>query len=277
MAIDVVEDTASGGSLQESKDGFACTRRFIIHGIPDGVDPSYTAMLEGKVPKRLDPHPSVPFIFCDSRNAQAVDGSKGIIEVMCSYKRLTRASERGASGKSKPQIEIGSSVVTVSTNKDKEGAAMECTRRSNSDTTTNQPVLAQIQVPQTTLRATRKEEKSPHRKSIDNVGKVNSAPIFEGDERTWLCTRIEGRSDDGGESFIVTYEFQYNPDTWDYRAYYINTATNLPYAQTDDPAPIFGSEEKLFEIYQQADFTTLELDIDGGSKGDGIGSGITGV
>lgn len=274
MAIEVTADLVSGGGMSETKDGMQCQRHFMVTGIEGEASKiEYLALQADGIPKLRDAHPSVPKMFCDSRSTSPKDPQT--VEITCHYKQPTRASDRNAGDKAQPQIQIGASVVTQSTNLDADDNVMECERRNTADSTTvKQPVMAQVQVPQIVLRLQRKEENSPHAKARDYVGRVNKEKFYDGDEKCWLCTRIEGNSEDGGDSYIVTYEFQYNSWTWKWKAYY--QENNLPVKSDASPEPILGYEIKWFDIYEAVSFSPLGLEVKGGGKSTGP-SGFIGV
>ena len=97
---------------------------------------------------------------------------------------------------------------------------------------------------------------------------VNNAAIsLTGDpDRTWLCTRIDGQSQDGGVSFVVTYEFQIRrgpylseatPPTyqgWDAVVVYIDPETDKPIQE-----PVWGETIKLVRVYPEMDFAALNI------------------
>jgi hypothetical protein len=95
------------------------------------------------------------------------------------------------------------------------------------------------------------------------VGRTNSTEI-DGDPRhTWLCSRIGAVSDDGWNTVNVTYEFQYNPDTWDPTISYIDPTTGQP---GDGVGVIFEPGFGLslngmaqFQVADDADFNHLDL------------------
>ena len=63
-------------------------------------------------------------------------------------------------------------------------------------------------MPTTSVRFERHEENSPGQKAINYVGSLNNAPVFNNDPaRTWLCSEISGHSNNGGDSWVVSYGF----------------------------------------------------------------------
>lgn len=70
------------------------------------------------------------------------------------------------------------------------------------------------QIPITTLRIERKETVSPLAKSVYYVGCVNNKTFARIQKHGWLCTAIEGSSDDGGKNYNTSYEFAFIRDGW---------------------------------------------------------------
>ena len=93
------------------------------------------------------------------------------------------------------------------------------------------------------------------------VGKVNSVHLGSDPPLSWMCTRIDGVSSDGGETYRVTFEFQYNSRLWMFTGEWIDPDTGLPVPKnkynTDENAPL---EKRFFEVYDQIDFHVLGLD-----------------
>lgn len=135
------------------------------------------------------------------------------------------------------QIEVGSSITQVETNKDSAGNlitlsyAYPVNYKGNDKyrgQTITQGGMIKRPVPTSTLSITRRESVSPLTKSQAYVGRVNSDVWKGGEIRTWLCTGITGRSDDSGDSYVVTYSFEYKFDTWDETIMFINPDDGKP-------------------------------------------------
>jgi hypothetical protein len=117
------------------------------------------------------------------------------------------------------------------------------------------------------LRFTRRELSRPDARAQEYVGKVNSRKLFEdGDEKLWMCTRLDGTTDDNGESYNVTYEFQKaanSADGWRGFAYYTDPATGqLPeFLGAPGQGPEAGAGITTVELYDSIDFHQLNLRI----------------
>lgn len=94
------------------------------------------------------------------------------------------------------------------------------------------------------------------------VGATNSTDwnlVPEDDKRTWLCTGIEGISNDNGLTYIITYSFQYRKDKWDQVVIYIDPNTGRP-----PPDIAFGegdviSSKNKYAVQDSEDFNGLGL------------------
>lgn len=62
----------------------------------------------------------------------------------------------------------------------------------------------------------------------------------------WLCTRVDARSEDGGETYVVTYEYQFNPETWD-----VTVEWTDPETRKAPPDLVEGEGRQTFQIYPQ--------------------------
>ena len=102
--------------------------------------------------------------------------------------------------------------------------------------------------------ATRTESESPFALSKLFVGRVNASTFLGEPAETWLCTAIEGVSEDGGVTWTVTYEFEYRSDTWRAEVVFIDEKTNRPVSGLT-----VGVELKTYQVYPLANFGTLNL------------------
>lgn len=116
----------------------------------------------------------------------------------------------------------------------------------------------QYQIPMMVFRFSRREPSDAYvgDRARNFVGTLNNEPVFGDPVRTWLCTRIDGVSDDGGITYNVTYEFQYNPETWDPVIVFTNPETGKPVAN-----PVWGESIRRVRVYRLADFFELGLTI----------------
>lgn len=265
----VVEDTIDGSTISVDKDeGYQATRAFIVYDVAGSASARlYNAMEDAGVPSLYAAHPAVASICCYSKSASPVNSDSTQFRVVCNYKAFTFGYSGGAT-QEKCQIAIGSSVQSVQTTKDKDDNEIllgnspsvtitEVDPDGNSITRTLKPQtgLVDVQVPQTTMRFSRKETQDTLVKSQAYVGKLNDDTFFGGAAGTVLCTRIESSSTDGGVNFDVAYEFQYRPDGWKADVVYIDPETSLPLKG----ANATDGTKKSVDIYEEADFDALEI------------------
>ena len=207
---------------------------------------------------RLDDHPVITSIEC-KKIAPKISSLRGG-EVMLTYDPITR---RNTPAQGDPLIEVGASLVTVETNVDVAGDPItveytypdadpwdEETRGKFFKT----DVAVQFGQPQNTLRFTQTESSNPESIAQDYVGQVNQY-VWRGKPKwTWRCNSIVGRSDDGGDNYTVTYEFEYRTDGWDPLVYYIDKFTGRP------PADLIpGTGKKYVAVYDHIDFNNLSI------------------
>lgn len=253
-----IEDVL-GGSITVGKDGPFVTRKFIVEDVdasPSEVE--YTALKADKIPAYGDPHPTIPEVQCVSITAAALSPAQVAIEAQ--YKIFTADDMIG----DRVDVESGSVTSEMETNKDREGTEMFTShvyleRNAAGDVISQREVvqygLVRVQVPQQYIRFTRREPENPSVWSANFIGTVNDSQWRGSDARTWLCTRIEGRTSDGGKSYEVNYEFQYNPETWDARVVFLDPDTKEPVAGSQE-----GTEIQYYEVYDAQQFDLLALE-----------------
>lgn len=284
----VTEDVISGAGLTEAGTGPTVARTFIVEnvfGAPDAkVDIAINA---GKIPKLGEVHPRKSNIFCVSRRVKFIDSETAQVTAnyevpdVLSGQPPPGSTSRPAAPTANPltatnnqgTITVAASGTTSSVTEDINGTDMLVahdveTRKPVVDsfgrtrsvqtavTRVEQKQTAQVTRPSVILRVQRIESGSPDQKARAFVGTVNSTPLDRDAAGTWLCTRIDGTSNDGGNEYNVTYEFQYNPRGWFFVAEWIDPDTGLPL----DSSKWNTNEEKVaFEVYDSADFSALGI------------------
>ena len=259
--IDIVDGTS--GKL--TRMGWEMRRKAVVTGVEgDGHARMLDATLVEGFPEINDPHPADNSILL--REIIPVKlVSTDAIEFMLVYKE----SDPWTWSYEKPSIEIGATVSQIQTNKDYAGAVITVGWTPPSGYNENvaakpkEGVLHEtsdtisILVPDHSITISKKEKASPQSKAKLYVGWANSGG-WTWDKtaapRTWLCTGIVGRSDDGGKNYQVTYDFQYRADTWDSVVLYIDPNTGQP------PADLIGGTGiKTIQMYGTKNFSTLKL------------------
>lgn len=161
-------------------------------------------------------------------------------------------------------IEVGTALSQQETNIDKNGDPIYVEYTYPDDypleprlqgRTVRVGVTLSVLTPESSLRIVSRETEEPGSASRFYVGKVNSG-AFRFDETaqpgTWIVMAITGRSEDGGVSYIVTYELQYRADGWEQAAVYVDTQTGRP------PSDLLDDVGKKFvQEHEEADFNTM--------------------
>lgn len=253
------KDMISGSKIVETEIGYIATRLMIIDGLSGPVDAMlWTALQFQQVPARNTFHPTLGGLVCYSREASPIAGQPTQALITLMYGQVN--SKQFADNTKPCEISVGSTIQSAETNVDVNGDNLVVTYDVK-DPTTNQTVTKKqtgkvsIDIPQTVVRLTRREKGSPLQKSIAFVGTVNRDSFLGNAKACWLCTRIEGQTDDGGVTYMVTYEFQLADDNWNNQTIvYIDPTTNLMPEDAD-----FGNGKERYDFYMEADFSILKV------------------
>jgi hypothetical protein len=249
-----IADTIEGATLRQEDDGkISLTRTFIVTGLSGTASQRlYEALSVTGIPAYRAAHPTVSGLVCASREAVAIDHEQA--RVVCTYKTLTiqlaTPSDTGDC-----QMTVGGSVQSQDTNLDYAGDVIKVYYNTTADGT---PVTVSVMKPQCSVRYSRLEPAAPYAKSMQYQGKTNSDTFLGEAAGTWLCTRLEGTSTDGGESFQVEYEFQFNPNGWDATVIWTDPETGNPPYDVDD-AVNHPHAMKTVQMYTQIAFSGLNL------------------
>lgn len=258
MAI-VVKDLIDGATTSKNDVGFEATRVFQVSGLRGNrAARMFVALLAPGIPRRGFPHPVVPFIRVDV--VDAVAQSQGQALVTVKYRKLDSDEEEEDEAPT-PKITISAGVTTIRTQFDNKGKQILVQHTFNKGTgkarkSEEQPGFVEILVPTVSVQFSRRETGSPGRKALDNVGRVNSRFFFSFKPRHWLCTRLDGNSQDGGITYNVLYEFQLNRKTWDATVAFFDKERN-----EHPPNLVDGEGLKTVQIYDLADFGKLNLGV----------------
>ena len=263
----VVENLVDGLEMSIGPDGAEVTERYLVSGLTGSSRArGWNALNDPGVPVQGQSHPIVPNVFVLNKSIEVIDPE--IVKVSVNYG--VPRPEDSQPGENQGQnnqgvIRVGSTVQSLVTQKDKDGNDLfvsidiEETDEDGIVTTTNAKQLGEveIQIPRMVLSLDRKENGTPGALARTYVGAVNVSPIWGDPERTWLCSRIEGVSNDGGRTYNVTYEFVLNPDGWDAGIVFIDSETDRPHEQVRTSGNINGF--KQFRINKERNFSPLNL------------------
>jgi hypothetical protein len=280
----VVKELLSAANASDSGTDVSIQRGFQVTELAG--DPA------GRAPAAMD-HPG--FVYALNRNVKMTGQTQAIVTVNYGVPKTDRGdagpgsgggldgTEPGIDEEADPgTISVGSSSQTIKVFKDRKGKLLTVghiveVEKKVADPKTGivskvkvkEPDIqlreAEITIPQTVLRVSRIESGSPDIKSRKYVGTVNSKALGisksgrgKDGPRTWLCTRIDGTSNDGGKTYNVTYEFQYDHLEWGFVATWIDKKTGQP-AFTD----LTGEESIFYETYDEEDFNDLGILFEG--------------
>lgn len=267
----LIADIIEGASLSEDADGYEATRVYLVTELGGAAhNRLYLAGQTNGLPRFGDPHPSIPRLRCVQRAITLAKGSDNNAQVTLTY-RVPKAQETpagggGSGGAPAPGVvRIGSTVQSKITQKDKSGNAITVTHKFPNTKaideefrglTKTQGVDVDIQAPNLVLSETRNEARSPAALARAYVGTVNQFAIWGGAARTYLCTRIDGQTSDGGKTFEVSYEFQYEVQTWDAPVVFRDPKTQRPVDNL-----VAGEGLKIVRVYAEANFALLGLSL----------------
>jgi len=252
MATTVNIINGAGGSLNELK-GYTINRVAKVEGL-SGLN-SAAAILAALNASGL---PTMRSEYPGKENMLLVDKSctltgPNTADVTLSYKTGTYGSQQ-SDGRSKAILTVGSTASQRTFDTDYDGEKVTVSYPPEKD----QGVDMQVYDPTLTITLQQRETDNPMLKSIIYVGKTNSTvwSIIPTDSAAnkWLCVELSGQSDDGGESYWVTYSFVYNAYTWAARVKWIDPTTGR--APSDLQA---GVGRKTIDVYGEADFNALGL------------------
>lgn len=259
MTITIHPDIVGDTSVSQSADGYTATRGFIAQ--TTAGETIVDILAHDGIPQYAEIHPdfdgiSLVPIYALNRTCSPVNEDNTVYKVIIDYRRPSAATAEPSELEADAIIRLGSSVTGSKTEVDKDDTQITVTLTTATPTT--QTGSVDIQVPETVIEFTRREPASPRSKARTYVGKVNSASLGDGDYAigTLLCLGIEGETTDGGESYNVTYRFQYRPKTWVATVVYIDPETDRPHDDVD----IAGLDGVTYaDIYDEANFASLNL------------------
>jgi len=225
----------------------------VLENVSTTGDVLVNALADSNVPDMGEAHPNITGLVVVGRSPEAI-GRKGTVKVTVEY-GLSEGSNVPPTGS---EITVGTTLISSSVNTDISGNLMTVKYVKDANytppavNTVEQSGTATILLPQTTITYTQKENTIPLTKSQTYVGTLNNATWQGGATGTWLCTGIVGKSSNSGTTWAVTYTFQYNKDTWKFKAVYTDKETGKPPADMDKTEGI-----KLYNVYSSVSWTSI--------------------
>lgn len=274
MAL-VWNDLVETNTAVYSKEGWKATRLFTSQDTEQlGSGTVYALLTSGQCPQRGDPHPDIPNLSADVITGELKDPTTAQITVQYSVLSAVTAEP----GNNLPALlTFGSSVQSQDTNVDSDGdqlidiydgSAGDLFDQFGNPLSTSSNSTVSAQVPTSCLRFMRRELTTPDVAAGTYVGYINEDDFAAQmltttfPPKTILCTRVDGETQDEGVSFIVTYEFIFNPHTWDVGSFYIPPVD----AYNEDGKLVAGSGQvipteapTIHQIYGTLSFSPLNL------------------
>ena len=157
-------------------------------------------------------------------------------------------------------IEVGTSLRSEMTNRDLDGSLIEVRYGGK-----KQSGEVAIDTPASTMRVHRTESANPQYKSAYYTGAVNSTAFALAHPHmntpgSWRCNLILGSSSDGGRSWEVDYEFEYDVAGWEEEVAYLDPETGrIPDGVIDGDGATQAAAIKTVKKYEALDFNALRL------------------
>jgi hypothetical protein len=237
-------DRTQGALLRQTSNGLEAQRTAYITGITQ----LRQALEHANLPRVGQAHPDIEDLVARSITAKPDGPNAAIITI--DY------HNPAGSNNDIPQVKVGSALRQQSTETDLSGNRITVAYSASGEDTDLSIQGARVAVlrPQTELTFSRLETTHPASTAKTYAGTVNRSNIFDGGPGTWLCTAISGNSDDGGQTFLVTYLFQYNAEGWQPIVSYTDPKTNRP------PADLVGGVGiKRVTLYRDEEFKNMGL------------------
>jgi hypothetical protein len=259
--VRVVEDLIEGADAREGEDGYACTRTFIVEGVTGNAHArQYEALRSSGIPARGDAHPSIPGLVVDDRVASALRRSTSAVKVTVTYRPLspTEIADSGAA-----VMEVGATLTSETRDRDAMGKKVYKSRtdltfdesgRLVGATTIYERVTFEVQVPTIVLTFRRKTRTNPVVHAETFLGKIGDWGRADAYLSPWLITRIDGKTEDGGQTYDELIEMQYKRSGWVVRIPRVVTATNAFLAPPD-----FDERDYVVPAYEAVAFDALGL------------------
>lgn len=246
MPIEVKMDQLDGATTRHTANGWQVQRSAYVSGLSgDYHQRMAQAINANAIPRLRSVHPEISDLFVWSLDATPAGPSAAIVQITYGTHNVHHLT-----GLNQPAlVEVGASLSQSVTYEDADGDPLVVTLGEGEDAPTQIAQVTKL-LPQTTVRYSRLENTSPGSKAKSYVGKVNASTFYASAAGTWMCTAITGRSNDGGGTYEVTYDFQYCAEGWQPHVSYTDPATGRPHPDADVVTA---------HIYDTTNFDALEL------------------
>lgn len=217
-----------------TNNGVSATAKWLVEDIVAPADLVLpTALSATGVPGIGDTYPGIWNVVVSDVSAELAAGSNTTAVVTVKWTTLDFGDDPGPDPEDptpQPAIDVGSTVQSGTTKFDALGGPLTVSQeydvylddvRDPGNTAVQRFTEwkeVEMQRPMHAVRFTQRRTVSPGidvdgqaGNATDYVGHVNSDSVFGDQPGMWLCTRLDGTSDDGGETYQVNYEFQRAP------------------------------------------------------------------
>jgi hypothetical protein len=254
-------DIMDGASADFATTGTRIVRVAKVTGVTgDGDERLYNAVTATGMPTLGDVHPSIS--GCYLRRMIPKPEANDVIAVRLIYE---------SSSYQPNTINIAGTLSQTQTNIDQNGYAIQLGYtyptdhhyEAWQDVKKWQSGYANFLKPGTNITVTKTMAFIPWQHITNYTGTVNGFPFKIGNTRIhgtrkWLCTGITAASNDAGGTYSVTYNLQYNPDTWDAVMVYQDPHDGRPPSDVWDTANQ-PDAVNTYQLYTSKNFNSLRL------------------
>ena len=265
----LVADQPSGERIELTRTGPRITRSYLVKDLVGSPDHRlHNAFFVSGIPQMGSFHPAIAGAFVGRVSASHLPDSptQARVEVEWGFFAGEQDDQffNTPDDNAVPQLEVSATTVTKIKRKDVNGTPiilnhtfLDIDEDAGTSTPRDGPpqvAAVQFQEPQHIVISRRRETQNPRARALRHLGTINSTSVFGDGPRYWLCTQLDGFTDDRGATWNVTYAFQRNIDTWDAEVIYKNPATG---EGVPDPVPDVGT--KTVQMYPATDFFLLRI------------------
>lgn len=251
-----------GSSIRQTVDGYTVTEKIKVATVGgSAIARQYLALNNASVPLVGAGHPVVPGVRVTDRSIESLGADHAHVRVTWQ----TPTGGTPLSPDDPPVWEIDATIETTTAQKDKDGNELIVAYTYPDDyyninmrgKTLEKTATAEFPNAVFALRVTQSENRTVIAVSDDaaaHVGTVNSTTFLGKSARKWLCTRIQANNPTNIIPTPVTYEFIYNPLTWDIEALFVDPFVG------DSPADLVeGVGIKTFQVIGESNFNSLPI------------------
>ncbi len=269
MGVITASRLAEGAKYSNSTRNIALVEEYLITvaaSVPDHAVFADAIATPG-LPTRYSYHPTFAALICTNISCESM-GSKGPkqIKFSATYEYEHDHTQSTPSRTGKCTLEFGTAMANAKVTTDAKFAPMILTFKDpeQGDVERFQACEFDVQIPSPIITFRRAEPL----KGTDYIalklafeGYINSRPFNKMNKHTALCTLIQATIE--ADHFNVTYQFQFNRDTWDVTGVFkeSNDTNKVAAGSPSLGVSYVNGGKKDFVVYPEADFTQLGLHI----------------